>query len=317
MAKCYFELRKQGARGTDSLVADSMRHLHTRLHLGKAVLITSRDHEMVGPGRKQWNKLTRAIQKQRSATLNADKILKYTHTITRMQHMRFTSKTPLQDPEAEVHFLTPATAGTMPIHCYTVYVTVPLSLAQAREVIAQLPPEALIVDYHHHTPWASLGLQAKSELERQVSTEWRQVCQFLETHHINVRLLTPRDSLHDIEAMDDALDTLLSTSHGFMRVANDFQRALEHARPLRISRDTREEYDMIILLAHRVQALSPGIFTQRFLESYNEDDTFFLHDHIRRSLYAGPERLVEAVARHLAAGRPHLAHHLRLAFTWL
>jgi hypothetical protein len=67
-------------------------------------------------------------------------------------------------------------------------------------------------------------------------------------------------------------------SHKFLQAAKEFQRAIELARPLRLSSDVRRQYDMLVLLAHRVQALSPGAFTQQFLEVYNEDDTFFLYD---------------------------------------
>ena len=102
MAKCYFELRKRSAKGTDSVAADIMRHLHTRQHLGKVTIITDQPLALLAASRKQWLKLSRTIQKQRSSTLNADKILKYTHTITHMQHLRFTAKDALQDPEADV-----------------------------------------------------------------------------------------------------------------------------------------------------------------------------------------------------------------------
>src|SRR6476660_4446110 len=95
MTDWYLESRKALARGTDSLAADIMRHLHTRQHLGSAVIICEQPVGMLSAGRKQWLKLSRSLQKQRAGTLNADKILKYTHTITRMQHMGFSAKTPL------------------------------------------------------------------------------------------------------------------------------------------------------------------------------------------------------------------------------
>src|SRR5882762_3070435 len=74
VAKCYFELRKQSARGTESIIADMMRHLHTRQHLGKALVICDHPLVVLSAARKQWLKLSRIIQKQRASTLNADKI---------------------------------------------------------------------------------------------------------------------------------------------------------------------------------------------------------------------------------------------------
>lgn len=312
MAKCYFELRKQSARGTDSLAADVMRHLHTRQHIGKAVVMCEQPMTALAAARKQWLKLSRIIQKQRSSTLNADKILKYTHTITHMQHMHFTSKTPLEEPDADVYFLDQTNYATMPVHCYSVYFSISVPLENARDMIEQLPAEALIIDYHREMPWGKLGLQSKVVLEEQVASEWRQVQQFLKSNNIHINEFM-QDGIHNIEAIDDALDTLLSMAHRFLRIANEFQRALELARPLRISRRLRQDYDFLVLMAYRVQALSPGTFTKHFLESYNEDDTFFLYDAKRQWSFSG-ESPSEAVARHLAAGRGELARALQHTF---
>lgn len=316
MAKCYFELRKQSAKGTDSVAADIMRHLHTRQHLGKVVVLSDQPVALLAASRKQWLKLSRTIQKQRASTLNADKILKYTHTITHMQHMRFTSKTALQDPEADVYFLSKDDCKTMPLHCYSIYVTCDLPDDIAKHIVEQLPSEALIIDYLHHIRWAALGLQSKVVLEEQVASEWRQVQQLLQSNNIDITSLI-QDGFHDIEAMDDALDSLLGISHRFLRIANEFQRALELARPLRIQRGTRQHYDSLVLLAYRVQALSPGAFTQHFLESYNEDDTFFLYDVQRMAFLPTSEPLETAVHRHQTAGRMNLAKALQEAFSTL
>lgn len=306
MAKSYFELRKQSAKGTDSIAADVMRHVHTRQHLGKVAVFCDQPPILLPASRKQWLKLSRAIQKQRASTLNADKILKYTHTITHMQHMRFTAKSPLENPDADVYFLDKHTYKMMPLHCYSLYITWPTERAVAQAMLTQLPADALIIDYSSNKYWEELGLQAKAELEKQVTAEWHQVRQLLKTNRIDISALV-QDGFHDIEAMDDALDTLLGISHRFLRAANEFQRALELARPLRMSRATRQEYDSLVLLAYRVQALSPGTFTQHFLESYNEDDTFFLYDAAKRPRVLGGEPLAHAINRHLAAGRKHLA----------
>ncbi len=314
MAKCYFELRKQAARGTDSIAADMMRHLHARQHLGKVVVICEHPAAMLAASRKQWLKLARTIQKHRASTLNADKILKYTHTITNMQHLGFTTKTPLERPEADIYFLTEHNCSLVPVHCYSLYFTTSLPKPTAHEMIGQLPVEALLIDYDHAMPWAKLGLQSKTALEAQVDSEWKQVQHFLKSNGIAIKHLI-NDGMHDIEAMDDALDIMLGMSHRVLRIANEFQRALELARPLRIQKNMRQQYDAFVLLAYRVQALSPGAMTQHFLESYNEDDTFFLYDIGKQHLEAWSlgEPLADMVERHLRAGRHHLVHALRVA----
>jgi hypothetical protein len=309
MAKCFFEIRKQSARGTDSIAADIMRHLHARQYVGKAVVVCDQPVALLAASRKQWLKLTRAIQKQRASTLNADKILKYTHTITRMQHVRFTFKTPLDDPEADVYFLDPVSCELMPPHCYSTYVVTPMQPDAIKTMIEQIPSESLVIDYDHTTPWAQYGLQSKVVLEEQVQSEWHQVQHFLQNHHIDAVQLAKAE-VHDVEAMDDALDMLLGISHQFLRIANEFQRSLELARPLRINLAARKEYDSIMLLAYRVQALSPGAFTQHFLETFNEDDTFFLSDDIARLLFGSNQDVANAVREHYRANRKNLAKAL-------
>lgn len=314
MPKRYVESRKQAARGTESVAADVMRHLHARQHLGKAVIVCQQPLPFLAASRKQWLKLTRAIQRQRSGTLNADKILKYTHAITRMQHMRFSAKSPLDEPEAEVYFIDPHTCTALPSHCYSLYITCAIEEIDIDVLLPQLPEESLIIDYEHAISWAALDFEPKVGLENRVAAEWSQVSKFLSSRGVEAKDLL-QSSTFDIESMDTALDTLLGVSAQFLRVASEFQRALELARPLRISQTTRQEYDAVVLLAYRVQALSPGSFTQRFLETYNEDDTFFLYDATKRTIIPTGESLADAVTRHLSAGRSRLANALKDTYT--
>lgn len=308
MVTRYIELRKTAARGTDSIAADVMRHLHTRQHLGKAIIVSTLPVPMLAASRKQWLKLTRSLQKQRASTLNADKILKHTHTITHMQRMQFTAHGPLESPEAEVYFMTPWQLEFLPVHCWSVYILDPPEIREVEALLMQLPAEALIIDYAQQLSWIQdFGLRPKDALEAQVDTEWRQVEGFMLAHDIHIDALANEET-HNVDAMDSALDTLLGVSQKFIQVANEFQRTLELARPLRISKSLRAQYDVLMILAHRVQALSPGAFTQQFLQTYNEDDTFFLYDPGRE--LRGMD-LPAAYALHIQAGRPRLAEALR------
>lgn len=311
MPKCYFELRKQSARGSDSIAADIMRHLHTRQHLGSTLIICDQPVIFLSAARKQWLKISRSVQKQRASTLHADKILKYTHTITHMQRMRFTTKQPMVDPEAEVYFISPNALHMAPMQCYTVYFVAGLSAEKTvLRLLDELPGQALIVDYNQTAAWKGLGLQPKRALEEHLHTAWEDMQRFLADQHINIKELLS-GSAHNVEAMDNALDTLLGASDVFLQQASSFQRALELARPLRIPKAIRQQYDTLSLLAHRVQALTSTAFTQRFLEIYNEDDTFFLYDRSKKHLVFTSESLAILIARHEKADRPHLAKALR------
>lgn len=309
MAKRYFELRKRSAKGTDSLIADVMRHLHTREYLGKAIVVCEQPSVTLSAARKQWLKLSRVIQKQRASTLNADKILKYTHAIAHMQHLQFSLKDPTEDPDSDIYFLSPAQLHLLPLQCFTIYVTAPMEPETIDTILPQLPDSALIIDYGRG-PWSQFGLKPKRVLEEKVADEWKHAIEFLVLNDINIADLST-GNIQDIEAMDDALDTLLGISHPFLQIANSFQHALETARPLRLSKEIRQEYDAFSLLAHRVQALSLENFTQRFLETYNEDDTFFLYDLAKGLPLYSSEGLTNIVNYHLRAGRANLAKALQ------
>lgn len=309
MVTAYFERRVSSARGTDSIAADIMRHVHSRQHLGKTIVVCDNPVVMLSAARKQWLKLSRTIQKQRASTLNADKILKYTHAIARMQHMHFTMKAPIDRPEADIYFLEPAALAGMPGNCYNLYILDAFPDEIIAHIQNRLPEDGLVVDYVHEIAWEQLGFKPKSELEKHVREHWRSVITFLEVYDIDPKKLR-KGHESNIEAMDDALDTLLNASQGFIDVANGFQRALELARPLKITVEMRLQYDIVILLAHRVQALSTSTYSQRFLESYNEDDTFFFYDQMRDQVLAQGETLAQAVVRHETHGRKHLAKAL-------
>jgi hypothetical protein len=313
MGKGYIELRNSSVRGTDSLIPDMMRHLQTRQHLGKAVIVSDQPAITLSAARKQWFKLARALQKRRASTLNADKILKYTHSITHMQHLQFSAKSPLEQPGADIFFMQPQ-AQLMPVHCFSIYISTQISASAAEGMLAHLPTEALVIDYIQTADWKRLGLEPKQILENHVDTAWHQIRQFLDTYGIDISKVM-NDGIRDVETMDDALDTLLGMSHKFLQVANEFQRALELARPMRVSKVVRENYDSLILLAHRVQALSPGPFNQYFLQAYNEEDEFFLHDPAATKLFLWAGESPEAAfARHIAAGRLNLAKALQRCY---
>lgn len=314
MAKVYVEPRKVSGIGSESMAADLMRHLFTRQYLGKVVVVCDQPIIMLSAARKQWLKLSRSLQRRRASTLNADKILKFTHGIAHMQRLRFTTKTPLERPEADVFFLRPDNLHILPPQCFTLYVTSNITQPQRHECMGQLPTDTLIVEYTQQTAeWQALGVEPKKKLDAHVAESWQQVLQFLELYGININALQ-KNELHSIEAIDDALDTLLGISHRFLSVASEFQHTLEIARPMRIHKTLREKYDSFILLAHRVQALTPGAFSQQFLQVYNEDDTYFFYDHNKEQLLRGNETLEESFTRHIRAGRKHLAHAMQQVY---
>lgn len=303
--KAFFEHRVNDARGTSSQAADLTRHLHTRQYLGRTVVICEQPIAMLSAIRKQWLRLSRSIQYQRSATLNVDKLLKYTHTITRMQRMQFTTKSPSDLLDADVYCLRPDDVQYLPDECYTLYITVKIKRKQAEHIAHQLPEGALVIDYTKTDFWSHMGLLPKSAIEQAVTDSWKEVENFLERYKISPDMLFNVDT-PDVEAMDDALDTLLGVSKSFMALADNFHQTLALARPMQIGKTKRMKYDSLALLAHRVQALSPGEYTQRFLETYNEDDGQYFRDSTPPEILIA--QFIEIRDQELQHGHLNIAH---------
>ncbi|MDB5178171.1 MAG: hypothetical protein JWN01_114 [Patescibacteria group bacterium] len=306
MAVHYLENRRRVRNAAANMMADVMRHLQARQHLGKAIIVCDQPAAMLPLAQKQWLKLSRTLQRRRAFSTNAVEILKYTYTITQMQHMNLAAEAPHDDPEATAFLVRPKQLGMIPANCFSLYLTSELSETAVGALVAELPPSSLLVDYTGQVAPGDFGLKPKTELEDRVAASWQSMEAFLAKHEVDMRRLARATvSPTQTEAMDDALDVLLGVDAEFLTLASSFQRTLDTARPLQgISKLQRDQYEALVLLAHRVQALSPGGFSAQFLRTYG-DDAFFLHD-----MELSHESLAEAVARHQAAGRTRVARAL-------
>jgi hypothetical protein len=70
----YLEIRT--TPDTSTAGADLARHLLSRQHLGKTVIVCDKPVIVMSVVRKYWLKLSRGLQRERSSTLNAEKILR-------------------------------------------------------------------------------------------------------------------------------------------------------------------------------------------------------------------------------------------------
>lgn len=304
MTRCYFQLREKKINQSTLLASDMMRHLHSRQYLGKALVICDSPFSLLRVARKQWLKLARTVQRQRSSTLNADKILRFTYAITHMQHMQFTAKSPFKQPDAHVFFCSTAELPQLPLNCFTIYLIDSIDHNLLSKIIAQAPESALFVDYADNR-LEQLMVSNKVVLEGKVTSSWEKVVGFLDKKNIDIEALTNSDFAH-IDMIDDALDTLLGVSHEFLHIASDFQHTVELAQPLRLDKHTQQLFNTVTLLAYRVQALTPGALSEYMLRTYHEENTFFLHD-IIADLIPLHESLLETIVRHHTAGRSRLA----------
>jgi hypothetical protein len=106
-----------------SLSRDMAEGMLERGLYGKIAVVTDKPVILLSATKKQWLKLTRRVQRERSSILNAIKASELTQQITWMQSIRFSAKTPDDLLEAHVTFATAEEFVRVPPACRTLYVT--------------------------------------------------------------------------------------------------------------------------------------------------------------------------------------------------
>lgn len=260
---------------TSSQSADLARHLLSRQHLGKTVVICDKPVIDLSVTRKYWLKLSRALQKERASTLNAEKILQLTYDITHMQHMEFVAKSYREEPSADVFFVTPDQLDRLPTNCFSLYVLTATDSNLLTQAVQQLPNYSLVVDYTGSTLLAASPLLPKSELDRLVPERWHEVEAFFVEVGIDMRQLTV--NMYRGEQLNEAVDVILNTSSRFLYIANDFLELLRLAQPLAITNTEHKMHELLGVLNRRISALTPGTLSQQFAQTLG-DDELALHD---------------------------------------
>lgn len=277
----YYETRTVPTFGAPTPVAsDIARHLQSRQYLGMTVVVCRNPLSMLSATRKQWLRLARNLQKQRASTLNAEEILRFTHTIMHMQHLQFIAQAPTAKTEAHIFFTTPEELDILPPGCLSLYVITPPKASQLRQWIDALAQHALVVDYGGTLDLAKAGLQPKANIETRMRERWSELAAFMQHHEVDVNQLINRNTIQH-EAMDAALDRLLIVGNDFLRRAAEFQHILSLAQPLKHELITHlKQFEAVMRLAHRVQSLTPGAFGNFLADTFGDHhaESFFLRD---------------------------------------
>ena len=141
----YVEHRTIG--DSEALSWDLARHMYARSQCGKVAVVTDKPKELLSATRKQWIKVMRQVQMERSSTLNASRILEFTHQISRMQTMRFSAKAPDDVLAADVTFATPDVFTAAPPTCLTLYITCAVEKEKLYMITAWVPKGGVVVLY--------------------------------------------------------------------------------------------------------------------------------------------------------------------------
>ena len=297
---------KRPPKTASALASQIVAHWQSRHLYGKALIITDHPRDIAKLIRRRWISSMQQLQQERTRTIDADRLLSLTHSITRMQQMVITIDPPHEFPAAHLWCIPPERLKTteLPRVCRTVYVQPSLSTSHRQRLKELIPTHTLVVDFSGNT-WE---LMPKDALDDKVHQAWQELLVFFTKQGININKLL--EEPHNIDRIDDAIDSLLDTSSTFLRHARHFQEALHFAQPLQLSFREQKAYDLANLLARRVTMLTPGLLHHSFIQA--ENDTFSLYD--RSPQKYSRESLRAAIARHLAAGRHNLARALETTF---
>jgi len=123
-------------------------HLYGRQLRGKVVVVTDTPIPTLSAVRKQWAKLTRRTQRERSSTLNSIHIAEISKQLARMQSMQFVAKSQLEMPDADVFFAEPAELLNTPPVCHTLYVSCEIDEDMLAQITGWMPHSGLVVLIH-------------------------------------------------------------------------------------------------------------------------------------------------------------------------
>lgn len=138
---------QRSLNGHGSLSWDLAHHMYARSLCGKVAVVTDKPQELLAATRKQWLKLYRQVQKERASTLDATRILEFTHILAHMQNMTFSATSQDDLLEADVTFATADDFVRMPPVCPTVYVTYEFEREKLHMLTSWMPKNGLVVVY--------------------------------------------------------------------------------------------------------------------------------------------------------------------------
>lgn len=133
--------------GGVTLSKDLARHMSKRLAKGKVAIITDRPLPLLSSVRKQWIKLIRLAQRERSSTLNHSRQNEITQEILRLQNATFSIERPIDDPIADICLATIEQSLLAPPVCRTLYVTCNIQRYELHMVTSWMPQGGLVVIY--------------------------------------------------------------------------------------------------------------------------------------------------------------------------
>lgn len=130
-----------------SLSRDIAEEILERSLYGKIAVVTDKPVILLSATKKQWLKLMRRAQRDRSSTLDATKVSELTQRISWMQSIRFSAKAPDDLLEAHVTFATAEDFARIPPICRTLLVSYEFEREKLYMITSWMVKGGLVVIY--------------------------------------------------------------------------------------------------------------------------------------------------------------------------
>lgn len=140
-------IERRSVNGKTLLSWDLAHHMYMRGTQGKVAVVCESPVELLAATKKQWLKLMRQVQRERSSTLNAIRIAEFSRQIAWMQELKFSAKPPEDILEADITFATADDFVRIPPTCPTVYVTYKFEREKLHMLTSWMPKNGVVVEY--------------------------------------------------------------------------------------------------------------------------------------------------------------------------
>lgn len=122
-------------------------HIAAHVQQGKIAVVTNKPAALLSSTRKQWLRLIRLTERERSSTLNAARKEQLEMQLERMRQLKFTTKAPEDMLEADITFATADDFVHTPPDCRIVYIAYDFEREKLHMLTSWMPRNGIVVMY--------------------------------------------------------------------------------------------------------------------------------------------------------------------------
>jgi len=145
MHSLYIEHRP--LNGKTLLSWDLAHHIYIRGVQGRIAVVADKPTTLLADTRKQWLKIMRHVQRERSSTLSSGRIKGLDEQLAWMQSLTFSAKPPDDTLEADITFATAENFVRVPPECSVVYITYSFEKEKLHMLTSWMPKSGRVIIY--------------------------------------------------------------------------------------------------------------------------------------------------------------------------